>query len=93
LRDTPDGDGSLLDHVMIMYGCGISDSDQHLHNNLPVLIAGGGAGRIRGGRHVRYDAEVPMTNLQLTLLDKMDVRLDRLGDSTGTLRDLSDTLA
>jgi hypothetical protein len=93
LRDTPDGDGSLLDHVMIMYGCGISDSDQHLHNNLPVLIAGGGAGRIRGGRHIRYDADVPMTNLQLTLLDKMDVRLDRLGDSTGTLRDLSDTLA
>ena len=90
LRATPDGDGSLLDHMMILYGCGISDSDQHLHDNLPVLLAGGGAGELRGGRHVKYRADTPMTNLQLALLDKMGVRLDRLGDSTGRTESLSD---
>jgi hypothetical protein len=93
LRATPDGDGSLLDHVMILYGCGISDSDQHLHDNLPVLVAGGGAGQIKGGRHVRYRQDTPMTNLQLTLLDRMGVPLDRLGDSTGTIEELSDVSA
>jgi hypothetical protein len=89
LRTTADGDGSLLDHAMIVYGCGISDSDQHLHDNLPVLVAGGGCGRIAGGRHLRYPADTPMTNLLLTLLDKMGVPLDRLGDSTGTMAELS----
>lgn len=89
LRQTPDGDGTLLDHVMLLYGCGISDSDQHLHDNLPVLVAGGGAGRIRGGRHLRYAPETPMANLQLTLLDKLGVRIDRLGDSNGSLAELS----
>ena len=88
LRAIPDGDGSLLDHLMILYGCGISDSDQHLHDNLPALVLGGGAGRLRGGRHLRYAADTPMTNLQLSLLDKMDVAIDRLGDSTGKLQGL-----
>ena len=90
LRATEDGDGSLLDHVMISYGCGISDSNQHLHDNLPVLVAGGGGGRISGGRHLRFAPDTPMTNLLLSLLDKMDVPMDHLGDSTGQLRELSE---
>ena len=90
LRETNDGDGSLLDHAMIMYGCGISDSNQHLHDNLPVLVAGGGAGQISGGRHLRFANGAPMTNLLLTLLDKMGVPVDSLGDSSGKIRELSD---
>ena len=90
LRATEDGEGSLLDHAMISYGCGISDSNQHLHDNLPVLVAGGGGGRIGGGRHLRFAPDTPMTNLLLTLLDKMDVPVDNLGDSTGQLRELSE---
>lgn len=89
LQATPDGDGTLLDHVMVLYGCGISDSDQHLHNNLPVLVAGGGGGRIHGGRHIRCAEGTPMANLQLTLLDKMGVRIDALGDSTGQVGELA----
>jgi hypothetical protein len=89
LRATPDGEGTLLDHAMIIYGCGISDSDQHLHDNLPVLVAGGGAGRIQGGRHLRCADGTPMTNLQMTLLDKMGVRVESLGDSTGRVSELS----
>jgi hypothetical protein len=83
LRSTPDGDGTLLDHIAILYGCCISDGNQHLHTNLPVLVAGGGAGTLKGGRHVRYPADTPLTNLELSLLDKVGVRLERLGDSTG----------
>ena len=90
LRATEDGDGSLLDHVMISYGCGISDSNQHLHDNLPILVAGGGGGRVSGGRHLRFASDTPMTNLLLSLLDKMDVPMDQLGDSTGQLRELSE---
>ena len=90
LRATEDGDGSLLDHVMISYGCGISDSNQHLHDNLPILVAGGGGGRVSGGRHLRFAPDTPMTNLLLSLLDKMDVPMDQLGDSTGQLRELSE---
>ncbi|MXZ72567.1 MAG: DUF1552 domain-containing protein [Acidobacteria bacterium] len=90
LRATEDGEGSLLDHAMISYGCGISDSNQHLHDNLPILVAGGGGGRVAGGRHLRFVPDTPMTNLLLTLLDKMDVPVDNLGDSTGQLRELSE---
>ena len=90
LRATEDGDGSLLDQVMITYGCGISDSNQHLHNNLPILVAGGGGGQISGGRHLRFADDTPMANLFLTLLDKMDVPVDNLGDSDGKLRELSE---
>ena len=89
LRATNDGDGSLLDQVMITYGCGISDSNQHLHDNLPVLVAGGGAGQISGGRHLRFANGAPMANLLLTLLDKMGVPADQLGDSSGRLQELS----
>jgi hypothetical protein len=85
LRSTPDGDGSLLDHSMIVYGSGISDGNVHDHNNVPVLILGGGAGQLRGDRHVRVPKDTPLTNLHVTLLDKLGVEVDRLGDSTGEL--------
>jgi hypothetical protein len=83
LKATPDGDGTLLDHIAVVYGCCISDGNQHLHTNLPLLIAGGGAGTLKGGRHVRYKEQTPLTNVELTLLDKLGVPLDQLGDSTG----------
>jgi hypothetical protein len=85
LHGTPDGDGTLLDHVMIVYGGSLSDPNLHVHNNLPTLLVGGGSGQITGGRHLRYPPETAMTNLFLTLLDKLDVHLDKLGDSTGKL--------
>ena len=83
LQATPDGDGTLLDHLTLLYGCGISDSNRHNDDNLPVLVVGGGAGSIKGGRHVRVAPDTPLTNLQLTLLDKAGVPIDALGDSTG----------
>ena len=89
LASTPEGDGTLLDHMTLMYGCGISDGNQHLHTNLPVLLAGGGAGGLEGGRHLRYAEKTPLANLQLTLLDLLGVPTERLGDSTGTLNRLS----
>ena len=89
LDATPDGDGTLLDQVLIQYGCGISDGNQHLHVNLPVLVAGGGGGAITGGRHMRVAEETPLTNLQLALLAKLGVPAETLGDSTGALKHLS----
>ncbi len=85
LRATPDGDGSLLDHMTILYGSGISNSTVHSGDNLPLLIAGGGAGRLKGGRHLLYANEPPMANLLVTLMDKLDVPVERLGGSTGKL--------
>jgi hypothetical protein len=85
LRSTPDGNGSLLDNSMILYGSPLSDGNLHLTKNLPILLMGGGSGRLKGGRHVRYAADTPMNNLFLTLLDKLDVHIDQLGDSTGKL--------
>jgi hypothetical protein len=84
LKSTQDGDGTLLDHSMIVYGCGISDSNQHLHYNLPVLLTGGG-GALQGNRHISVADNTPVTNLYLSLLDKMNVQVDALGDSTGKL--------
>jgi hypothetical protein len=91
LQKTPDGDGSLLDQVIVLYGAGLSNSDKHARDNLPLLLAGGGAGRIKGGRHLTFAPDTPMANLLVTLLDKMDVPLDRMGNSTGELP--IDTLA
>ena len=85
LKATPDGDGSLLDHSMILYGGGISDGDQHSHIDLPLVLAGGGAGQLKGGRHLRYPTDTPMTNLLLSMVDKVGVRADEFGDSTGHL--------
>ena len=88
LRSTPDGDGSLLDHVMILYGAGMSDSNRHSPYELPILLVGGGAGQLKGGRHIRYPEGTPLANLHLTLLDKLGVPVERLGnDSTGRLED------
>jgi hypothetical protein len=85
LRATPDGDGSLLDNVILLYGAGLSNSDVHLHHDLPVMVVGGGAGQLKGGRHIRTPEHTPLANLHLTLLDKMGVRIENLGDSTGRL--------
>ncbi len=90
LKSIPDGDGTLLDHTMVVYGSGISDGNRHLHDNLPVLFVGGGASAIKGGRHVRYKQETPMANLFLTMLDRMGVRPESIGDSNGKLDHLTD---
>jgi hypothetical protein len=87
LQRTPEGDGTLLDHSMIVYGSGISDGNRHNHEDLPVLLAGGGGGTLRPGRHVRFN-RAPMTNLYLSLLDRLGAPTDRLGDSTGLLADV-----
>ena len=89
LRATPDGEGSLLDHAMILYGSGISDGNQHLHNNLPILLVGGAGGQIKGGRHLRFPKDTPMTNLFLTMLDKFGIAVEHFGDSSGKLELLS----
>ena len=85
LQGTPDGDGSLLDHSTILFGCSMSDGNDHLLQNLPIMLAGGGSGRLKGGRHLRYPKGTPISNLYLTLLDTVGVSLDGFGDSTGRL--------
>jgi hypothetical protein len=85
LAATPDGDGSLLDHSLVVYGSGMANPNQHDHAPLPVLLAGGGAGRLEGGRHVRAADGTPFANLLVTVLDKLDVHVDSFGDSTGAL--------
>jgi hypothetical protein len=89
LKATPDGDGSLFDHSMLMYGSGMSDSNLHLPHNVPTIVVGGGAGQMQSGRHLRYSPDTPLANLQLTLLHKMGARAERFGDSDGTLKELS----
>jgi hypothetical protein len=89
LQSTPDGDGSLLDHAMIVYGAGMSDSNAHDPKNLPILLAGGGAGHLKGGNHLRFPKDTPLANLHVTLLDKLGVRVEKLGDSAGELSQLS----
>jgi len=84
LRSTPDGDGSLLDHMVINYGCGISEGNGHSVENLPLVLIGGST-YFKGGRHVRYAKETPLANLQLALLDKLAIPLENFGDSTGRL--------
>jgi hypothetical protein len=88
MQDAPDGDGSLLDHAILMYGCGMGDGDHHSPHNLPTVLVGGGCGTLKGGRHLKYSFDTPLMNLGLSLLDKVGVSLDRLGDSTGHLTDL-----
>ncbi len=91
LRSTPDGDGTLLDHSMLLYGSSISDGNAHTHDNLPLVLAGGAAGQIQGGRHILYPKETPMTNLLLSMLDKSGIPApEQLGDSTGRLNRLTD---
>ena len=88
LRATPDGDGTLLDHSMLLYGGGLGDGDLHHPHDLPLVLAGGGCGQLRGGRHVVCETDTPMMNLGLSLLDKVGVELDSIGDSTGRLTDI-----
>ena len=88
LRSTADGDGSLLDHSLILYGSNMSSSNLHNHYPLPVVLAGGAAGRLAGNRHLKCAEETPMTNLLVSLLDKSGIPVERLGDSTGTIVDL-----
>ena len=90
LKATPDGDGSLLDHLTLLYGSGMSDSNVHDIHGLPIVLIGGGAGRLQGGRHLRYAAGTPLTNLYLTVLNKLGVPVERVGDSNGQLEHLSD---
>jgi hypothetical protein len=82
LQATPDGEGTLLDHVTLMYGAGIADSNSHSPLNIPMMLAGGGAGHLKGGRHINFK-NTPLANLHLTLLDQFGVHWDKLGDSTG----------
>jgi hypothetical protein len=89
LRSIQDGDGSLLDHMVLLFGAGLSNSDRHTHSPLPTVVVGG-PGAIKGGRHLVYPEGTPLTNLHVTLLDKVGVPIDRLGDSTGTFRELSE---
>jgi hypothetical protein len=86
LRATPDGDGSLLDHMMILYGSGISNSTRHAPENLPLLVMGGGAGRLKGGRHIVYKDKPSMANLLVTIMDKMDVPVEKVGGSNGKVQ-------
>ncbi len=88
LKATPDGDGSLLDHSLILYGSAMSNSNVHNHAPLPVLIAGGAAGRLKGGRHLKYPEGTPMSNLLLTILNKAGVEQESVGDSTDLLTDV-----
>ena len=88
LRNTPDGDGTLLDHSILVHGAGMSDGDQHTPFNLPTSIVGGGRGRLAGNRHLLYELHTPFMNLGLGLLDKVDVKVDRIADSTGLLTGL-----
>jgi hypothetical protein len=90
LRKTPDGDGTLLDSAMIVYGSGLADGNRHTHHDLPVVLAGAGNGSIKPGRHIKYASETPMANLFVTMLEKMNVRMDTLGDSNGKLGYLSE---
>jgi uncharacterized protein DUF1552 len=88
LKSTPDGAGTLLDHSVVLYGSGMGNPNVHDHVNLPIIVAGGGAGRIKGGRHLSYAEPTPLANLHLTLLEKVGVRLDKFADSQGTIKEL-----
>jgi hypothetical protein len=88
LKATPDGDGNLLDHSLILYGSAMSNSNVHDHGPLPVLLAGGAAGRLKGGRHLKYPANTPMANLLMTILEKAGIPQESVGDSTGLLSEV-----
>lgn len=93
LQATAEGSGSLLDHVLYLYGSGMGNPNVHDHTNLPIIVAGGAAGKMRGGRHIRYRDATPLANLHLTLLDKVGVHLDAFADSDGKMDELFEPLA
>ncbi len=86
---TPDGDSSLLDRTMVVFGSAISDGNLHLHDNLPMIVLGGKVAKLKAGHHVRYPQATPLANLYLTLFDQLGIKLDTLGDSTGRLPGLT----
>jgi hypothetical protein len=88
LKSTPEGDGCLLDHTLYLYGSGMGNPNVHDHVNLPILVAGGGAGKVKGARHIKYAEPTPLANLHLTLLEKVGVRLDAFADSKGKVDEL-----
>ena len=88
LKATPDGNGTLLDHSLYLYGSGMGDPNVHDHVNLPILVAGGGAGTVKGARHIRYAEPTPLANLHLTLLERVGVRMDKFADSKGKVDEL-----
>ena len=88
LGSAPDGDGTVLDHSMVLYGGGLGDSNDHAHFDLPELVVGGGSGRLKGGRHLQYPKDTPMNNLLVSMLDKAGLPADQFGDSTGRLKEL-----
>ena len=85
LADVPDGDGTLLDHSMFLYGSNMSNSDRHNSYPLPTILVGGGNGKLRGGQHIELAEPTPLANLHLTILDKINARQEAFGDSTGTI--------
>ena len=89
LRDAKEGNGCLLDNLMLVYGSGIGDGDRHNHDELPILMIGKGGGTIKPGKHIRYASETPLANLHLSLIERMGAKIDRLGDSTGRIDNLS----
>ena len=93
MKSTPEGNGSLLDHSLYLYGSGMGNPNVHDHTNLPILVAGGAAGRMQGGRHIKYENPIPLANLHLTLLDKVGVRLDSFADSQGMVDELFEPLS
>jgi Protein of unknown function (DUF1552) len=93
LKKTPDGDGTLLDHSMYLLGSGLGNPDVHDHSKLPILVAGGAAGAMKGGRHVNYEKPTPMSNLLLTMLDKAGIQMDKFADSTGEVDELLQPLS
>jgi hypothetical protein len=88
MRQTPDGDGTLLDHAILLYGGGMGDGDFHNPHDLPVVLVGSGNGQLKGGRLLKVPVDTPMMNLGLSLLEKVGVELPKIGDSTGRLADL-----
>jgi hypothetical protein len=90
MKATPEGNGTLLDHALYLYGSGMGNPNVHDHTNLPILVAGGAAGNMKGGQHIKYDNPTPLANLHLTLLDKVGVRLDSFADSQGKVDGLFD---
>jgi hypothetical protein len=93
LKATPEGEGTLLDHSLILYGSGIGNPNIHDHTNLPIIVAGGSSSGLKGGRHIKYAKPTPLANLHLTLLDKVGVHLDKFADSTGKVDELFEPLS
>jgi len=93
MKATPDGDGSLLDHSLYLYGSGMGNPSLHDHEDLPILVAGGAATGLKGGRHIKYEKGTPLANLHVTLLDRVGVHLDSFKDSTGKIEGLFDPIA